>query len=248
MPAFRVIYAPGQYDQGAIEPHKRLKDDDVAEFIRFWMQGRWALWIGTHFLSQREKPLSSKMVRSHAKRLQDQGLIPPPSGIIQPHWTDWARPAGETPGTAPTVTATGVTWPDAHRYTVKLNRGGRPRKRLQIEPEAARHQITPDERHSIEAATRADAAAAIAARRQSQPAELSPEVRAYLLGQDQVTGHSDTHSDTHSQETEGQDHESRHVTDGQGTDPGQEPGAPGETPPPGAGSKAPRRRRRAAPG
>lgn len=239
MPAFRVIYNPGQYEQGALEPRKRLKDDDVAEFIRFWMQGRWALWMGTHFLSQRGVPLSSKMIRSHAKRMQEQGLIPAPSGVIQPHWTDWVRPAGDEPGRVPTVSATGVTWPDAHRYAVKLNRGGRPRKRLQVEPEAPRRQITPDERHSLEEATRADAAAEIAARRQGQPAGLSPEVRAYLLGQD----HSDTHSDTHSEETEGQDHEPRHVTDGQGQDPGQEPGASGETTPPGAGGKAPRRRR-----
>ena len=130
MPAFRVIYNPGQYEQGALEPRKRLKDDDVAEFIRFWMQGRWALWMGTHFLSQRGVPLSSKMIRSHAKRMQEQGLIPAPSGVIQPHWTDWVRPAGDEPGRVPTVSATGVTWPDAHRYAVKLNRGGRPRKRL----------------------------------------------------------------------------------------------------------------------
>lgn len=235
MPAFIVRYQPCTYDQSAVEPRKRLKDDDVAEFIQFWMQGRWALWMGQHFLSVRGVPLSSKMVRSHAKRLQDQGLIPPPSGVIQPHWTEWARPEGATPGTTPTVSATGVTWPDAHRYAVKLNRGGRPRRLTRAEPEPAPAQITPGERQAAEEATRAEAAAEIAARRQGQPAGLSPEVRAYLLGRDDTPSHSNSQ--------EGQDHESRDVASRQSQDPGQEPGTPEEPRAPGAGGKARRRRR-----
>lgn len=185
MAAFRVTYQPGEYDQSALEPKKRLRDEDVADFIRFWMQGRWTTWMGEHFKSQRGTALHPKMVRSHARRLQDAGLIPAPDGYVQPHWTSWRRPPVADDG-PPVIGETGVVFPGAHRYAVRLNKGGRPPRRRDDGPgpAAEAEQLPVAERQRVERQERFMARAHVEAGKEGQPTELSKDVLAYLRNDD----------------------------------------------------------------
>lgn len=133
MPAYRIDYQPGMYSQQDLERRKRLRDEDVGDFIRYWMQGRVPAWIGGKLVSPVGTPLSALMVRSHARRMEREGLLPPGDGSIQPHWSRWHAKEGEEKEAGIAVIdlnggRASLVRPNANRLAVRANKGGRPRK------------------------------------------------------------------------------------------------------------------------
>lgn len=125
----RVDYPSGAYQQGDLERRQRLRDEDVQLFIRHWCGGKDAAWIGTQFRTLTGVPLHVRMVRSHADRLERQGIIPEPWGTVQPTWQE---ALGRAPLGLPEITPRGVR----QRYegpslaTIRPNNAGRPPKHL----------------------------------------------------------------------------------------------------------------------
>lgn len=136
--SIRVDYQPGMYEQSDLAPRKRMKEEDVRRFIVYWLQGRTATWLGKTLLSERDAKMSPHMMRSHARRLQDQGFIPPPLGYMQPHWRTRAeRSAGSD--NVPVVNG-GRNMPGGVRFgkampppEVQLGGPGRPRRSIAVE-------------------------------------------------------------------------------------------------------------------
>lgn len=76
----RVNIERGEYQQHDLVRAKRLRDEDVERLALYWTQGRSAVWIGRALRSVLGRPLHHLLVYSHARRLEDQGILPPGAG------------------------------------------------------------------------------------------------------------------------------------------------------------------------
>lgn len=83
---YLIQYQEGRYDQSQLRVRKRLKDEDVATFLMYWLQGRAPVWIGKQLTSPTGAALGYQMVRQHAKRLGAQGLLDDRWADEQPDW------------------------------------------------------------------------------------------------------------------------------------------------------------------
>lgn len=91
-------YEPGSYDQRYVAPGVRLPDEAVGAFINEWMRGKNTHWIGRQFKSETGRPMGSRAVRAHGRRLELQGIIPAGTGDRpQEHHLTGAEPEGWSP-------------------------------------------------------------------------------------------------------------------------------------------------------
>ena len=121
---YRVDYQDGRYDQFQLPLRKRLRDEDVGTFLLWWLQGRVPTWIGRQLMAQAGGPIGHRMVRSHALRLAEQGILDERWGKEQP---DWRAVRAEAEGRPVAVSVTGRR-PMPYRGTDALPRGLRPQR------------------------------------------------------------------------------------------------------------------------